>query len=88
MRTVKILALGALFSAAGTFTYLLLGLFWGVAHIRVESSHATGLSAILVGVLEATIFNPIYWFGIALAFALAAWIVGPRRARLPTRIGV
>ena len=40
---------------------------------------ATGLSAVLAGLLEATIFNPLYWLGIVLAFGLAFWITRKSR---------
>ena len=63
---------------AGTIGYLLLGSVIGILRgpvITTGPSHATGLSAVLAGFLEATIFNPFYWLGIVLAFGLAFWIV-------------
>jgi len=65
---------------AGTIGYLLLGSVIGIGILRgpvitMGPSHATGLSAVLAGFLEATIFNPFYWLGIVLAFGLAFWIV-------------
>jgi hypothetical protein len=75
MQTFKIVALGILFSVVGSVGYFLLDLFIGVTRVPIESNHATGLSAVLAGLMEATVFNPIYWLGIASAFGLAFWLV-------------
>jgi len=83
MRTLKIVALGTLFSVVGTVGYFLLGVFIGITRrgmsISTGPSHATALSAVLAGLMEATVFNPIYWLGIVLAFGLAFWITGKSR---------
>jgi len=80
MQTLKVIALGLLFSFLGSIGYLLIGIVIGILHGPVQTSHATGLSAFLAGLLEATVFNPFYWLGIVLAFALAFWITGKHRA--------
>jgi hypothetical protein len=81
MQIFKGITLGLLFSFLGTIGYLLLGIVIGILRGPVETSHATGLSAVLVGLLEATVFNPIYWLVIVAAFGLAFWITGkPRTA--------
>jgi hypothetical protein len=90
MKLFKGVAFGLLFSVAGTVGYLLLGvvvsIIRGPITITTGPSHATGLSAVLGGLLEATVeatvFNPFYWVGIVLAFGLAFWITGrkPRTA--------
>jgi hypothetical protein len=72
-------ALGLLFSFLGSIGYLLIGIVIGILHGPVQTSHATGLSALLAGLLEATVFNPFYWLGIVLAFGLAFWITGKHR---------
>src|SRR6266481_3591875 len=84
MHNFKAIAFGLLFSVAGTVGYLLLGvvvsIIRGPVTITTGPSHATGLSAVLggllEGLLEATVFNPFYWLGIVLAFGLAFWITG------------
>jgi hypothetical protein len=78
MQTLKIVALGTLFSVVGTVGYFLLGVLIGITRGPIETNHAA-LSAILAGLMEATVFNPIYWLGIALAFGLAFWFVRSRQ---------
>ena len=85
MHIFKGIAFGLLFSVAGTIGYLFLGIVIGIIRgpvtITTGPSHATGLSAVLGGLLEATVFNPFYWLGIVLAFGLAFWITRkPRTA--------
>jgi len=80
MQLFKGIAFGLLFSFVGTMLYLVLGIVIGILRGPVQTSHAIGLSAVLAGLLEATVFNPFYWLGIVLAFALAFWITGKRRA--------
>jgi hypothetical protein len=83
MQALKIVALGALFSVVGTVGYLLLcvlvGIIRGGISISTGPSHATGLSAIVAGLVEGTVFNPICWLVIALAFGLAFWLVRSRQ---------
>jgi hypothetical protein len=78
----KGVAFGLLFSFVGTMLYLILGIVIGILRGPVQTSHATGLSAFLAGLLEATVFNPSYSLGIVLAFGLAFWSTGrkPRTA--------
>jgi len=67
---------------AGTIGYLLLGSVIGILRgpvITTGPSHATGLSAVLAGFLEVTVFNSFYGLGIVLAFGLAFWITGKSR---------
>jgi hypothetical protein len=83
MQTFKIVALGTLFSVVGIVDYLLLGVLIGITRggisISTGPSHATGLSAIVGGLIEATVFNPICWLVIASAFGLAFWLVRSRQ---------
>jgi len=79
MQIFKGVAFGLLFSFVGTIGYLLLGIVIGMLRGPVSTSHATALSAVLAGLLEATVFNPFYWLGIVLAFGLAFWITGKSR---------
>jgi drug/metabolite transporter (DMT)-like permease len=76
VQTVKIIGLGLLFSFIGAmgalFLGIVIGIFRGPAN---ESAHATGLSAVVGGLIEATVFNPIFWLGIVLAFGGAFWVV-------------
>ena len=80
MQIFKGIALGLLFSFLGSIGYLLIGIVIGILRGPVEINHATALSAVLAGLLEATVFNPFYWLGIVLAFGLAFWITGKRRS--------
>jgi len=83
MRTLKTVALGTLFSVVGIVGYLffcvLVGIIRGGISISTGPSHATALSAIVAGLVEGTVFNPICWLVIALAFGLAFWLVRPRQ---------
>jgi hypothetical protein len=60
MQTLKIVALGIVFSVAGTVGYLLLGVLINIVRGPISTGHATALSAIVGGLEEATIFNPFY----------------------------
>jgi hypothetical protein len=79
MQIFKGIAFGLLFSLVGTIGYLLIGIVIGILRGPVQTSHAIGLSAVLAGLLEATVFNPFYWLGIVWAFGLAFWITGKSR---------
>ena len=79
MQTFKIVALGTLFSVVGTVGYLLFGVLIAFTRGPTSTDHATGLSAVLGGLIEATVFNPICWLIIALAFGLAFWLVRSRQ---------
>ena len=80
MQALKVIGLGLLLSFVGTICYLLEGIFLsnGPA-VTTNTAHATGLSAVLGGLMEgtmeATIFNPFYWVGILLAFGAAFWLI-------------
>jgi hypothetical protein len=81
MQTLKVIGLGLLFSFLGSIGYLLLGVLIGILRGEVERNHAIGLSALVIGLKDATLFNPIYWLVIAAAFGLAFWITGrPHKA--------
>ena len=82
MQTVKIVALGTLFSIVGTVGYLflcvLVGIIRGGVFISTGPSHAIGVSAIVAALVEGTVVNPICWLVTALAFGLAFWLVRSR----------
>jgi len=71
MQALKVIGLGLLFSIVGTIGLLILGIAIGILRGPVSTNHATGLSAVFAGLKEATIFNPVYWIVIAVAFGLA-----------------
>ncbi len=81
MHIFKGMAFGLLFSFLGTIGYLLLGIVISILRgpVSTGGAHAIALSAVLAGLLEATVFNPFYWLGIVLAFGLAFWITGKHR---------
>ena len=64
------------FSFVGTIAYLLIDNLRG----PVSRNHATGLSAVVIALKDATVFNPFYWLGILLAFGLAFWLTTKFRA--------
>jgi len=76
MQISKGIALGLLFSLLGSIGYLLVSILIGILRGEVERNHATGLSALVIGLKDATLFNPIYWLVIVVAFGLAFWITG------------
>jgi hypothetical protein len=81
MQAFKVIGLGLLFSFIGTIAYLLEGIFRSnLSAASMSSAHATGLSAVFAGFMEATVFNPFYWLGILLAFGLAFWFTRKFRA--------
>jgi len=67
MLIVKGIAVGMLLLFVGAIIYLGCSLFYG----RVETNHATGLSA----VLGATLWNPVFWLVIILAMAAGIALV-------------
>ncbi len=75
MQTLKIVGLGLLFSLIVTVGYLLLGIFSSAIRSPVDRNHAIGLSVVYGVFKAATIFNPLYWLGIVLAFGVAFWLV-------------
>jgi len=81
MQTLKTVALGTLFSVVGIVGYLFLRVD-GITEVPISTDHATGLSAVIGGLLEAivsTVFDPICWLVVALAFGLAIWWVRSRQ---------
>jgi hypothetical protein len=80
MRALKIVLLGLSLSIAGTLCLLFLGSVIGLLRgsVTTGSAHATELSALLAGLLDATIFNPIVWLLTIASFALAFWMTKPR----------
>jgi hypothetical protein len=82
MQTLKIVALGALFSVVGILICVLDAIFTrGGLSTPAGSSHAAaiGLTAILGGLIEAMVSDPICWLAIPLAFGLAFWLVRSRQ---------
>jgi hypothetical protein len=79
MQTLKIVALGTLFSVVGTVGHLLLGVLIGITRGPISTGHATALSAVVAGLIATTVFSPIWWLVTALAFGLAFWLVRSRQ---------
>jgi len=83
MQTLKIVALGTLLSVVEIVGYLLFRVLTGITRggisISTGPSHATGLSAVLGGLIEATVSDPICWLLVALSFGLAFWLVRSRQ---------
>jgi len=78
MQILKGVGLGLWFWIGGTVGFLFLGIVIGIIRgpvtMTTGPAHATGLSAVLAGLLEATVFNPFYWLGVLAAFGLAFWL--------------
>jgi hypothetical protein len=80
MRILKIILIGLSLSIAGTIGLQCLWFVIGVLRGHAETKHATGSGALLGGLLDATIFNPIVWILIIAAFGLAYWLTKPRNS--------
>jgi hypothetical protein len=78
MQALKTIGLGVAFSFAGFVILLVISIMRGT--VIFETSHATGLSAVVGGVIEA-LFNPINWLVIVVAFVAATWVT--RKTRTP-----
>lgn len=83
MRAAKVIGLGIIFSFAGFVIVSVISIMRSTASF--ETSHATGLSAmvaiLLEGLLEA-LFSPITWLVIVVAFVAAVWVT--RKTSKPT----
>jgi uncharacterized membrane protein len=66
VQALKTIGLGVAFSFAGFVILLVISIMRGT--VSSETSHATGLSAMVGGVIEA-LFSPITWLVIVIAFA-------------------
>ncbi len=71
MRAAKVIGLGIFFSFVGFVALLVISIVRGP--VSFETSHATGLSAVVGGILEA-LFNPISLLVIVVAFVAATWL--------------
>jgi len=74
MRAVKMIGLGIFFSFVGFVILLSISAMRGTATASLESSHATGLSALVGGIIEA-LFSPITWLVILVGFGAAFLLV-------------
>jgi len=75
MRTTKVIGLGIFFSFVGFVMLLVISIMrrgLGVG-VGVEPSYATGLSALLGGIIEA-LFSPITLLVILVGFGAAFWL--------------
>ena len=83
MQTLKIVALGTLLSVVEIVGYLLFRVLIGITRegisISTGPSHATGLTAVVAGLIGATVSDPMCWLLIALSFGLAFWLVRSRQ---------
>ena len=72
MQALKTIGLGVAFSFAGFVILLIISIMRGT--MSFETGHATGLSALAGGVIEA-LFSPITWLVIVVAFGAAFLLV-------------
>jgi di/tricarboxylate transporter len=71
MRATKVIGLGIFFSFVGFFALLVISIMRGP--LSSETSHATGLSAVVGGIIEG-LLNPISLLVIVVAFVAATWL--------------
>jgi uncharacterized membrane protein len=81
MQTFKVIALGVFFSIAGFVILFVISIMRGT--VSFETGHATGLSAVVGGIIEA-LFNPITWLVIVVAFVAATWLTRKTSKRSST----
>jgi hypothetical protein len=77
LKALKTFGLGTVFLLTVFGLYIMFAVVYGIWHMQVEPGpvHATGLSAIIAGLIEGTIFNVWFWLLCAVAYGLAFWIV-------------
>ena len=83
MRAAKIIGLGILFSIIGFGMLLVISIMRGGATLEMQTSHATGLSAMVGGVIEAFL-NPITLLVVVVAFVAATWVTRKTSKRAST----
>ena len=71
MRAAKVIGLGIFFSFVGFVILLVISITSGT--VSFETSHATALSAVVGGMIEAP-FNPLTLLVIVIAFVAATWL--------------
>ena len=71
MRALKAIGLGVAFSFAGFVILLVISIMRG--SVSFETGHATALSAVVGGVIEA-LFSPINLLVVVVAFVAAMWV--------------
>jgi len=83
MRAAKLIGLGIFFSFAGFVMLLVISIMRSGIRIETGPSHATGLSAMVVGIIE-TLFNPLTSLVIVIAFVAATWLTRKTSKRTST----
>ena len=83
MRAAKVIGLGILFSFIGFIMVIVISIMSGRATFETQTSHATGLSAVVGGIIEG-LFNPMTWLVIVLGFVAAAWVTRKTSKRTST----
>ena len=83
MRAAKVVGLGILFSIIGFVMLLVISIMRGGATLETQSSHATGLSAVVGGIIEG-LLNPISMLVIVVAFVAATWVTRKTSKRTST----
>ena len=81
MKALKTLGLGVAFSFAGFIILSVISTTRGT--VSFETAHATGLSAVLGGVIEA-LLSPMHWLVIVIAFVAARWVTRKSSKRTST----
>ena len=71
MRAAKMIGLWIIFSFAGFVIVSVISIMRSTASF--ETSHATAVSAIVGGLIEA-LFSPVTWLVIVIGFVAATWV--------------
>ena len=85
MRALKVIGLGTVFSFVGFVIVLVIST--KPIMVGSETSHATGVSAIIAGIVEALLeaaFNPLTWLVVVVAFGAAFLVVRKTSKRTST----
>jgi len=83
MRALKVFGLGIAFSFVGFFILSNISMMRGPVGFETGTAHATGLSAIIVGILEA-VLNPPTLLVIVIALVAATWLTRKTSKRTST----
>ena len=85
MKVFETLGLGVAFSFAGFIILSVISTTRGMVSFETgfETAHATGLSAVLGGVIEA-LLSPMHWLVIVIAFVAATWVTRKTSKRTST----
>ena len=83
MRAAKVIGLGILFSFVGFIMLLVISIMRSGVSFDTGPSHATGLSAVVGGLIEA-LFSPMTLLVIVIGFGAAMWVTRKTKSPSPS----